>query len=369
MRRAAVLLLFGCGILCGTCTKTWVLAPDSTSAGGQSGGSGVGGHGFPGNGGSGGRQACNIMQVNSQERMADLILAVGRDASMQSRFADTTRMAAVQAALNDAVMGNQNLVNFGYQDFPALGACAGGASCCISSEQVTPSPYSYPLIEQDLAQCAPGSGPPQSGCVAPTDSRPLTQALMSASTVFNSLQSGPQGDTNDHYVMLLVDGTAGCVGEDPDDACTSALAALSTLGRASVKTYVVAIGEDAENDMCLQQLALAGGAANPVTPFVVQARDPTQLTKNIGKIIAAIAPSCIIDLKTVPSDISEISVYVQSHQIPHDASQTNGWSFFPASNVEIQVFGPACQTVQAAAPNDVRVYAGCPPCGENFPCP
>lgn len=397
--RTVILFLASVVLLSGACAKTWVLDPDSrggpggagargggagTPSGGAAGGGGVGAAGGGGQdvggsrseGGStgsggffgmGGRGSfcANAGHVAYDIPTTDMVFLVGRDVSMSSKFGDETRMSATQAGLQTVIAPNETAVNFGYQDFPSLnGACSGGTSCCASQDfPVYPGALRSGAIDHALHQC--GQGPPGNACVAQADSRPVAQALAAASSLFNS----PPDILNDRDVVLMVDGPPGCVGEDPSNACLSALMAVSMLSSASIKTYVIGVGDAAQDEPCLQQIALMGGTSTPL----FNTSDPTSLSKALGQIVtSATESSCTIRLHE-KVDPSLISVLLQGHEIPYDPSRRDGWSYVAGSSAQIQVYGSSCRDLQGALsahPGTVlMILSGCPPCGEAFACP
>jgi hypothetical protein len=231
--RLALLVGFAGAMASGgaSCTKTWMLG-GGLDAGGAGGGAvlggggasgssgffGQGGHGGSGSGGHG--CACTTTgRLHYDIPTSDMIFVVGRNASMSTKFGDNgTRMTAVQAAVHTVTTANQNAVNFGFQDFPSLNGCSNGSTCCPSADTAAyPSPLNAGAIDQAFRTCGPG--PTVVGCVAQNDSRSVAQALSSAGDAFVA----PRDIPNDRYVVLITDGAPGCVTDDPQQACSSAL--------------------------------------------------------------------------------------------------------------------------------------------------
>jgi len=373
MRRAAVatVAVLGAAALASSdgCTRSWDLGGNPTdgpvtsdgSSDGQTGG-GFGTGGRPGMGGPGGGgrpgSGCNMDRVPADLHVADVLISVGRDASMSSRFGDTTRMSAVQSAVHQLITTNQKAVNWGYQDVPALTGCADAACCCVAPSPINPTPFSFAAADQAAQKCPGGI------CTSQGDSRPIAEALSGALSLFNSLSR--QGEMTDRYVVLIVDGTPGCVGADAGQACSSAVQATSMLARSSVQTYVVALGDDATKDPCLQMIAIMGGLQPYIFQVSDQSADPNLLPKTLSLILSLItAPSCTIDLQSPPTDPTKISLYLGGTQIPYDPSNMDGWSFAQQSRVQIKVYGSSCRMVQTH-PADIVVDLGCTPCGQHF---
>ena len=267
----------------------------------------------------------------------------------------TSRMSAVQQALDDLVMMNQTAINFGYEGFPK-GQCSGGSTCCSNSvDWFSPVPEAFLTIDAKLHQC--DNGPSMYGCVSQLESRPIGDALqMAESTVFDNTNDGTE-----RYLVLLVDGPAACMPDDTgscDDARTEIrqLAKLPT----PVWTYVIPIGQDAEADGCLQNMAVQSGVPGTAnSPFAYLARDPMQLNASLNQIgTKAAAPSCLINLQTPPPNPSNVSLYIQNQFVPPLAlNGQDGWNFVPPGFQTIQVHGTWCtdNIRKVVLQNDIRV--------------
>ena len=347
------------------CSKTWVL--DSTpgaggmaasGSGGAAATSGTGGNpGFGGHGdqGAGGHASCSSISWQYSSPPAELVFVVGRNASMSSKFSDTTRMTAVQMDVHSIVASNPT-VAFGYQDFPSFTGCPTGGTCCSSTDDgVTPAIGAMSNIDQMLYHPCDSSGVGM-GCVAATDSRAVSQTL-AALDVFTSNDS-----TNDRYIVLITDGPPGCPTEDPGKACGAAQSQVSGLmTHGGIKTYVVGIGDDAQGDSCLQQLATQGGTGTPYT-----ALDSGALMRALSQIANVAAVTCTIDIK-VPPDKGLIQVQVQGKEIHYDQTgNTGGWSYDPVpfgnATDRIELSGSACLYLQNSRSAQLAVWSGCPPC-------
>ena len=307
--------------------------------------------------------ACNESPLLSRPRTADLLVLVGRDASMATRFGDGTRMSAVQGALKGAINAYKMAINIGYQDFPPLDGCQGGPTCCSRSAQgsIEPNQYSFMGALQQLQEC--GGGPSAPDCVAPTDSKPLGGALDDADAVFRSLSDA----ANDRYVLVLLDGGPSCSPSDSKNACDYAATSIANLARppAAVNTILVAVGDEAAGDLCLQQRIAPNGGSQ-----LVVAATPMDLSMKVSEIFGDIASSqCTIVLQSVPADVSKVTVRVNGQEIPQDSSGVEGWKFSPGSHTQIVVGGRWCDAIQMVKSNLVTVASGCAPCGENFSCP
>jgi hypothetical protein len=206
-------------------------------------------------------------------------------------------------------------------------------------------------------------------CVAQNDARPIGQTLMAVAGAWTT------NPPNDPRVVLIVDGPPGCPFDDPSEPCQSALEGVMTLsdssGAFSAETYVVTLGQDAQNDSCLQQMALRGGTQ--MGPIGVSESGPdleSALLAAIAPIVAdAAATSCLIELKSRPSRPDLVSVTIAGREVPFDSSGKIGWNFQKGSSFRIQLHGSSCQDLQRARPKEVAAWFGCVPCGEAFACP
>lgn len=323
-------------------------------SGGLSGSAGKGASGGSSQSGSGGRFPNCGFPLSSNVAIANVLFLVGRNQSMNDPFGDTTRMKGVATAVLNVVTANQQLVNFGYQDFPGTG-CMGSTTCCASMDfPVIPGRNNYKAIEGALA-CEPGPSSSGEACVRMSDARPVWQALKSLTFFATS-----DGSSNQRYVILVIDGPPGCSTEDAVDSCKRALEQVTTLSASKdVTPVVVALGDSAPNDPCLSQMALASGVDVFSSPQ--EATDTKNLTAVLNQIVSRAAPgSCTIDLYMAPTDTRYVSLILDGVVIPR--SMKDGWDFSAAnSTTRIQVNGSYCATFQGRGDKGYRVMQDCPP--------
>ena len=373
MRRHAGIPVGLLVLLAGACTRTWVLPGDpdggppldAISAGGASGKGGA--LGFGGRGGSSGTggqpwPGCSPTQdkIGVEILTTDLMFVVDRTMSMGTKVGDTTRMTAVQTVVRNLVQANQYAVNFGYTEFPGPGPCPN--ACCLPSNAVPTQARNWPAIEMATRPCDFGPA-----CVAQNDGRPIAPTLMAVAGLWTD------NPPNDPRVVLIVDGPPGCQFDDPSQTCQPALDAVSMLSRSSdtysAETYVVALGQDAQNDACLVKMALRGGTQ--ILGISENGQDlVSALSAAIAPIVAeAAATSCTIELKSKPARLDLVAVFIRGQEVPFDPSgNKNGWNFQNDSNIRIQLHGSSCQDLQGARPSEVSARFGCAPCGEASPC-
>jgi len=359
----------------GACTKTWMLGAQEGAGGGAGNtlpaGSGGfwfpnGSGGFPGPGGSHGDTgghgaACTPSgRVTSDVPTSNMVFLVGRDASMSMKLngsGDSSRMSAIQSQLKSVIMPNQFAVRFGYQGFPSLVGCQNGMACCVTGTEdgnAPPQKGAAFSILPLLTSCP--SGPPTNGCTSPNDARPVAQALQTAEGLFGS--SPKDGDRS---VVLIVDGAPGCPGDDPGSKCTAEKQWVATLYNEGIRTYVIEIGDAAQADTCLQQIAAAGSSTSP---YAVD--DVASLTMALSRVTApALAAACTVELMPNGYDPTTLSVRLsdhdQDHEIPFDYNGHEGWSF-ANSWTRIKINGSYCDSLKASQTLTPVVLGGCPPC-------
>lgn len=371
--RHRVLLGVALGALAaGACTKTWVLGPDQGAggAGGTSQPVGSGGFTFPGgtggdHGDTGGHgAACKPSPVDWDIPKSSMVFLVGRDTAMSTPLGngpnDPSRMTAVQTQLKNLITTNQYAINFGYLGFPSLVACPNGMACCLTG---TEDGYSPPQggaalsITTMLTSCL--SGPSTPGCTSLNGARPIAQALEAADGIFSS---SPPSD-GDRVVVLIVDGGPDCPGDNVASKCSAEKQAVATLYNHQVKTYVIALGDDAQNDSCVQQIAGAGSSTYP-SPV----DDVPSLMSTLTRAMApALTAACTLELTLGNYDPGLISVRFsdvdQDHEVPFDQNtQHSGWSFVPQTFSRIKINGSYCAWLQSSSSLRVKVGYGCAPC-------
>jgi len=375
--RHRVLLGLALGALtAGACTKSWVLGPEQ-GAGGVGGASlpvGSGGFtvpsgtgGFTGDHGDTGGHgvACKTSPVTDWDiPKSSVMFLVGRDSSMSMQLGngpnDPSRMTAVQTQLKNLITANQYAINFGYLGFPSLVACPNGMACCLTG---TEDGYSPPQggaalsIMTMLTSCVSGSSGP--GCTSLNDARPMAQALQAVDGIFSS---SPPSD-GVRSVVLIVDGGPDCPSANAPSKCSAEKQAVATLSIHHVDTYVIALGDDAQNDTCVQQIATAGSSSYPSA-----VDDVPSLASTLTRAMApALAAACTLELTPGDYDPGLLSIRFsdvdQDHEVPYDTNtQHSGWSFQPQTLSRIKINGSYCVWLQSSSSLRVKVGYGCPPC-------
>jgi hypothetical protein len=136
--------------------------------------------------------------------------------------------------------------------------------------------------------------------------------------------------------------------------------AVSALGAAGVRTYVMGIPGSAPYASVLDQLAFAGGTERAGEPryYAVNSSDEGALAAGFQEIAATAMRSCVLTLHDALTDPNKVNVYVDGAAVPNGP---DGWSI---QGQTLTLEGMTCAqfgmdlTDAGAAP--VRVTQGCP---------
>ncbi len=308
--------------------------------------------------GSNDHMGCNVnrVPVGREIPSVDVMLVVGRDASMASNFDWGTRMSVTGAAISDVVSSFQAGVQFGYVEYPAIDGCGPGV-CCVSGPAIPPAPNTKDFITGALA-CGNQS------CTAASDARPIDAAIKLAAGAFFS----PAPPFTNQYIVLIADGPPYCYGNDTGQSCSDARKAVQGATNQKIATYVIGVGGGVEQDDCLRMLASAGGTGGTPSP-VLPGRDGKSLGNSLyGAVGSAAASRCVIDLTESVFDPGRVQLQINKAEIPFDQAHVNGWAFRQGSgSMTIDVFGDSCRLLQTTSDKDITVWQGCPPCMPGAP--
>ncbi|HEY5448076.1 MAG TPA: hypothetical protein VIQ54_04965 [Polyangia bacterium] len=305
--------------------------------------SGVDGGGF----GDGGPQFCTGAPTELLIQFPEVIVALDRSATMNSRFGDSTPLATARAALDTYAARYQKVVEFGYVEFPSSYLCNDG--CCASMPS-SPNP-NYTKFEMALHLCDQNSSP---ACAPSSYQRPTTRAITSCGVVFAS-----RPDANSRYVLLITNGMPDCGGGGQSSCFDAQMAVNDLAARSFVKTAVVAPGQlDQATSDCLQGMAINGGADYP--PYFHPASNQSELTNEIGDIIRDIArDACHVDLgPTRIPDPDGAALYWNNMVVPHD--RNNGWDV-SGNGFTVNLHGQWCDHLIEDGPADFALFPDCAP--------
>jgi hypothetical protein len=295
--------------------------------------------------------------LSPSSRASDVVLAVDHSGTMQMPFGPGTRLDSVQQQLFALVPTYQMTVLFGYLEFPgSLQTCQGGGTGgvvgCCAGDVFGPIIGAWPLIQNEMTPaCDPATGSP--ACI-PFAQRPTAEALSRARQAY---MDNFDPTMRNRYVLLLTGGEPTCAPDGtPNAACTAARREAMNLINAGVKTVVVAIGGELGSSMCLDQIALSGGASLQNEPKYYLARVPADLTQILAGIVDDIAhDACHFDLQRQPAGGTDRVGLFWNNGMPVDRGGPDGWDFDNGNPLKITLRGNACDTyVTNPAPLELR---------------
>jgi hypothetical protein len=291
-----------------------------------------------------------LRRLSFSLRSPEVILSVDRSSAQQVQFGASTRLRSIQSQLRQIVSQYQEVVRFGYQEFPGtMSMCMFGQGCC-AGDVTLPTFNNFPAIDSASHACDNIGA----GCIQPE--RPVAAALASCGSAFASLNDN---DRN-HYVLLLSDGDPTCASLDPQgSACDDAVTEAAKLKNAMINTIVVDVGDNVTPSTCLGMIALSDGPAGSISlPSFRLAGNEVELANVLANIVRAMAAeACHIDVLSPPSDPSQVSLLFDGAEVPMDP--INGWDF-DNSSLQITVRGKWCDTLLTQQLSQIEVVSGCP---------
>jgi hypothetical protein len=337
---------------------------------GSSGGSGGTGGSLPAAGGSVGTGTggvgeanCGLFQFQPTARRADIMMVLDRSGSMKDvpdgapSGSTTTKWQIVVPAMEQIVTATEGSISWALKTFPE--AASDSMDDCAGALTRTPDVPVAPRDAAAMNASIQATTPDGNGT-------PTGDAIKVASAYLQTVV-----DSNPKYLLLATDGEPTCVGtsHDSSNAGPYAVQAVSDALAAGFSTFVVGIATTKTSaNSRLNQLAVAGGAANPSTnPLATRyylANDATTLQAALQAITGQIS-SCLFPLATPPpvlNDASKVGVYLGSTmtKIPYDANRSSGWAYTDDTDSAIEVYGSWCSMIQAGGSGAVQIIFGCP---------
>jgi len=298
----------------------------------------------------------------------DMLVLFDRSGSMSRAFGNSTRYEVARQLLDEVLLAYEGRIRFGFQQFPARGGCNGlnFAQCCTDPPSVPVGLMSARAISSAIAAAGPVDG-----------NTPTAEALRLAGLFYAGLNDGVE----ERYVLLSTDGQPSCLtdgslakdvirsGKRIAGPCLDALAQVKALAALKVKVIVLGIGADlsvAEQGApsCLEDLAIAGGAARPVSPSFFSITNPKEFEQALQRIFGAVTlPSCSMSINSMAPDPNNVSVYLDKQQIPFDPKQKEGWDWLPGQRgFGLEIYGVFCSRLERLQAERVDIFYGCPPC-------
>jgi hypothetical protein len=294
-----------------------------------------------------------------------LVIAFDRSQSMMTKmFGNKRRRDAVRDELMPVLRNLEGGVEFGYTEFPMRGACNPATTCCASKVILQPSADNAFGIEKQLSCTTAGPT-----CLESPAARPVADVLAHVRDFFT-----PTFDPDkESFVLVVTDGApSSCVAGDPM-ACDAASEATQLFNLTKARTIVLAVGEEAKSNACLDSLAMAGQLPRPsTTPPYAWAADAAELRKVVEEALLPVKDeTCRITLTVSPGNTDHMDLTVNGRSLTRDPAGKEGWNFDPVGTTDIRLYGSACERVQAGftQENEIRVWQLCARCNGSIVCP
>jgi hypothetical protein len=133
------------------------------------------------------------------------------------------------------------------------------------------------------------------------------------------------------------------------------VSAIEELAASGVDVYVIGVtGSEIYGDV-LDDMALAGGVPQFVSPFYYKVDNLDTLGSVLSRI-ASVVVSCEFDLTDPPEEQGLTNVYLDGQLVPYDA--VDGWYWRSPSVVELR--GAPCERLKNGKVKQVQIVSGCP---------
>jgi hypothetical protein len=366
---SALCVVWGCGSGRPPPGQQATIAPDPGSLGG-----GDDAPKLPGCGQQDSGAFCDCVDAPLFTDPPNMYFVLDRSGSM----IESNKFGLVRVTVANVLKEVASRANFGVELFPG----GDGTNCGVPADELiklTPGdPPSknggnlYSAFINSTAGIVPNGATPTAGALAFAQAR-LAKAT-GKSFVILATDGGPNCNPTANCGvgscipnienMTGCDATVNCcappvgIPENCLDAQATIDAARS-LNAAGIPVYVIGIPGSAPYANVLDQLAAAGGTAQPTSPryFKVDSAGQAELQSALKHVAAKIVSTCTFKLKAPPQDENLVNVYFDEAILPKDPTGGNGWSI---SGDTLTLEGGACQNVLAGNVVDVRIIVGCP---------
>jgi len=327
----------------------------SGGGGGNGGGTGLGGSIT----GIGGGMSCAGIYRPVAPAGLDVLVVVAASASMDWDATNTTcsggcgatsKWAQATAAINTVVSQTQSTVGWGLKLVPEdrAGLCtvAAGPTLPVAADDAS-------SMAAALAFRTSANGGLSNG-----GNNATRTAVDAAASHLSTL-------TDDHrrVIVLVTDGVSNCPPDDGADDGTLAVQAIMQAARMGFPTFVVGFAPAPEAYTGLDRMAVAGGM-NGTTPLTFSHVASTSELATALRTTVADSARCVFTIPPPPNNDgtltrSSISVAIDGEQVPYDSTHENGWDHTDYSYEHLQLYGPVCDRLMAAAPPAVTVAFQC----------
>lgn len=285
----------------------------------------------------------------------EIVVAMDRSTGMSNaKFGDTTALAAARDTIDQYAALNQNVVRFGYVEFPGnYFLCSDTMGCCPSS--LAPPSQTLDGFDIALRSCDQAT---TSSCPV-SSQRATTAALKSCAPA--PAQPGQTTRTK-RFVLLLTNGQPDCdFGQDTP--CNEARnAANQLLTQYGVETFVVAPNvSDMDTVNCLRPIAANGGGSANFSAVFNQA-DLSGTIDGITHYVAQYACHLDVTPAQVRSPDSGSTLLLWKGQIvPYNPNNGyGGWGLAMNQNASrIDLYGSWCDRLIQGGPGDFTLMTGC----------
>jgi len=305
---------------------------------------------------------CGRQQFDVRRKPAEVLLVLDRSASMQDEpktddddddddddeedsAADVpSKWDVVVPALQEAIRATDGALSWGLKLFPE------GDEAGECSDESYPRSIAVPIAPMNAAkvnQAIEDTDPNGDGT-------PTGDAVNEAVKYLQST-----GGDNAKFILLATDGDPSCAGTEKggDAARPAAKEAVETAAMSGFDTFVVGIATTKESSSeTLTELAAAGKRAPASGYYLANTKD--ELLAALNAITAA-AVSCRFPLSARPPNPDFVGVLIGAERVKKDAARKDGWDYVDADLSAVELFGPACEKVQASGADTVNIIFAC----------